>query len=273
MRAERCTQEKTPWENGTQQETEHAQPAVEDTAQQAARNRIVSENLGLVHMALKRFAGRGYEMEDLFQIGCIGLLKAADRFDPALGYTFSTYAVPLIIGEIRRFLRDDGMLHISRRKKEQASKIAAVRERRKKEIGREPTLTELEKETGFSKAEIVETLEFYPVVESIHRPLTGQSDSGASKTATLMDQLPDVRCTETEIVNKIALEQVMACLKETERQLLFLRYMEGKSQSETGAALGMNQVAVSRMEKKILLQLRNEMNYNLNIRKKTEYKR
>jgi RNA polymerase sporulation-specific sigma factor len=272
MRAEERTKEETARENGIPQKAVPTQQA-KDTAQQEARNRIVSDNLGLVHMALGRFAGRGYEMEDLFQIGCIGLLKAADRFDETLGYTFSTYAVPLIIGEIRRFLRDDGILHISRGKKEQAAKIAAVRERMKKETGREPTLKELEKETGFSEAEIVETLEFYPVVESIYRPLTGQADSDGAKSATLLDQLPDERCSENEIVNKIALEQVMACLKETEKQLLFLRYMEGKSQSETGTTLNMNQVAVSRMEKKILLQLRTEMDYNRTIRKKTEYER
>jgi RNA polymerase sporulation-specific sigma factor len=227
-----------------------------------ARNRIVSDNLGLVYLVLKRFAGRGYEMEDLFQIGSIGLLKAAERFDPDLEYAFSTYAVPMIVGEVRRFLRDDSMLHISRRKKEQAARIAAVRERVKKEAGLEPTLAQLEKETGFSREEIVETMEFYPVVESINRPIGRETDSGASNCLTIMDELQDERCSENEILNKIALEQLLGQLGEKEKQLLLLRYIEGKTQSETGAVLDMTQVAVSRLEKKILLQLRNYMEYN-----------
>jgi RNA polymerase sporulation-specific sigma factor len=227
-----------------------------------ARNRIVSDNLGLVYLVLKRFAGRGYEMEDLFQIGAIGLLKAAERFDPELEYAFSTYAVPMIVGEVRRFLRDDGMLHISRRKKEQVQKIAAVRERIKKETGVEPTLVQLEKETGFSREEIIETMEFYPVVESINRPVGRETNSGETNSLTLMDQLQDERCSENEIINKIAVEQMLEQLEEKEKQLLILRYMEGKTQSETGDALGMKQVAVSRLEKKILLQLRNCMGYN-----------
>jgi RNA polymerase sporulation-specific sigma factor len=225
----------------------------------AERETFICDNIGLVGATVARFKDRGYDREELFQVGCIGLVKAADRFDASRGLAFSTYAVPMIFGEIRRFLRDDGILHISRGTKERASKIAAVRERMVKETGREPTIAELECETGFSKEEIVETLEFYPLVESIHRPIGAQEDIGALQSATIMDRIKDERCHENEVVDRVALEQVTAELGDTEKQLLFLRYMDGRSQSETGVVLGMNQVAISRMEKKILLQLRKKM--------------
>lgn len=115
------------------------------------RKRMVEENIGLIHMVLKRFAGRGYEMEDLFQIGAIGLMKAVQRFDPTLGYSFSTYAVPVIIGEIRRFLRDDGLVHISRKIKEDLRLVAKSSEQIRNTLMREPTIAELQEKTGLSK--------------------------------------------------------------------------------------------------------------------------
>ncbi len=214
-----------------------------------ARDFIVAENVGLIYMVLKRFGGRGYEMEDLFQIGAIGLLKAVDRFDLEKEYAFSTYAVPMIIGEIQRFLRDDGMIHVSRQLKEHARKIAIVKEQLKKNQNKEPTIQELEAETGLSRDDIILALDATTEVESIYRPV-------GNGEWTIADQLVDEQFSETKILNQITVIQMLETLDEKERQLLVLRYMEGKTQTEVAQILDMNQVAVSRLEKKILLYLR-----------------
>ena len=223
---------------------------------------MVSDNIGLIYLVLKRFGGRGYDMEDLFQIGAIGLLKAAERFEPERECAFSTYAVPMIIGEIKRFLRDDGMIHISRQLKEHAGKIAAVRERIKRETNEEPTIERLKEETGLSCEEILSAMDVKVMVESIYHPVVPTADSGDTKTLTIADQLVDERCSENDLINKITVNQMMEQLNGEERLLLTMRYMEGKTQSEVAAALGRNQVAISRMEKKILLQLRRQFDYN-----------
>ncbi len=221
------------------------------------RNQIISENVGLVYMVLKRFSGRGYDMEELFQIGSIGLLKAVERFDVSKDYAFSTYAVPLIIGEIKRFLRDDGMIHVSRQIKENAGKIASVKERLKKTKNHEPTLLELEEATGLTKEELITALEGTAEVESIYRPI-------ASSDATLADQLVDEQYSETRIINELTVRQLLEKLDLRDRTLVTMRYLEGKTQTEVAAALQMNQVAVSRLEKKILLHLRKQFDYNSN---------
>ncbi len=226
-----------------------------------ARNQIVSDNLGLIYMVLKRFGGRGYDMEDLFQIGAIGLIKAAERFEPERRYAFSTYAVPMIIGEIRRYLRDDGMIHVSRQMKERAGKIAAARERLKKETNEEPTLCRLQEETGLSKEDIISAMEVNMTVESIYLPIGNGAQSG-EKGLILADQLVDEQSSEMELIDRITVKQMMERLNEQERQLLSLRYMDGKTQQEVAEAMGKNQVAVSRMEKKILLCLRQQFDYN-----------
>lgn len=227
-----------------------------------ARNQIVSDNLGLIYLVLKRFGGRGYDMEDLFQIGAIGLMKAAERFDPERKFAFSTYAVPMIIGEIRRYLRDDGMIHISRQLKEHARKIAVARERIKRETNEEPTLFMLQQETGLSKEDILSAADVNVTVESIYHPIGNGSDSG-EKELTLADQLVDEQSSELELIDKITVKQMMERLNEEERLLLSLRYMEGRTQKEVAEVLGKNQVAVSRMEKKILLCLRQQFDYNM----------
>lgn len=228
---------------------------------QKVRNQIVSDNVGLIYMVLKRFSGRGYEMEDLFQIGAIGLMKAVDRFDLSREFAFSTYAVPMIIGEIQRFLRDDGMIHLSRNLKDNARKIAIVREKMKKIDNAEPTLEDLRKATGLTKEEILEAMEGTKEVESIYRKVGAESDRG-EKSLTLADQLVDERCSESRLVDEITVRQILERLPEREQKLVRQRYMEGKTQTEVAKALGMNQVAVSRLEKKILLQLRREFGYN-----------
>ena len=239
-------------EEGWKQSIQKAQEG--DKAQ---RDALVTDNVGLVYMVLKRFHNRGYEMEDLFQIGVIGLMKAIDKFDVSMDFSFSTYAVPMIIGEIRRFLRDDGLLHISRQVKDNARKIAIAKEELKKIYNVEPTIEELMKVTALTAEEILMAMEATTEVDSIYRPLGGNSDSEGSQLI-LADQLEDHNASETELINRITVVQMLDSLDEKERKLIELRYMEGKTQSESAKELGMNQVAVSRMEKKILLHLRRQ---------------
>ena len=218
------------------------------------RDELVDENIGLVYMVIKRFYGRGCEMEDLFQIGVIGLLKAIDKFDLNRELSFSTYAVPLIIGEIRRFLRDDGMIHVSRQIKENARKIAAVKEERKKKSNCELTIEELSQATGLSPDDILLAVQATTEVESIYQPI-GKDGS----EMTLADQLMDTKKNEAEVIDKITVNQLLERLGEKDRRLLELRFWEGKTQSESAKLLGMNQVAVSRLEKRILIGLRKQL--------------
>ena len=219
------------------------------------RDTLVNANIGLIYMVLKRFHNRGHEREDLFQIGVIGLLKAIDKFDVSRELSFSTYAVPMIIGEIRRFLRDDGMIHVSRQIKDNARKIASVKETLKKDANYDPTIEDLKAATGLTEEAIVAAMEASIEVESIFQPIQGQADG---TQLTLADQLVDKESCEMEIINHLTVQQMLKTLEEKERRLIELRYLEGKTQTESAAVLGMNQVAVSRLEKKILLQLRNQ---------------
>lgn len=221
------------------------------------RDALITENVGLVYMVLKRFQNRGHEMEDLFQIGVIGLMKAVDKFDTSTDFSFSTYAVPMIIGEIRRFLRDDGMLHVSRQVKDNARKIAIAKEELKKNMNTDPTIEELIKATDLTAEEILLAMEATTEVDSIYRPIGGNADSDGGQLV-LADQLIDHKASESEMINRITVSQMLDSLEEKERKLIELRYMEGKTQSESAAELGLNQVAVSRMEKKILLNLRRQ---------------
>ena len=220
---------------------------------QKLREQVITENMGLVHMVAARFAGRGCEMEDLYQIGTIGLMKAVDRFDTSLSYTFSTYAVPLIMGEIRRFLRDDGLIHVSRQVRENARKIAIVREQMKKSDNKEPTVEGLCRMTGLSCEEIILASQATVEVDSIQRVISAEEGENGVK---LEEMIPGEKNFELPIIDKIALEQVLGELKEEESRLICLRYMENKTQSEVAALMGKNQVAVSRMERKILGILR-----------------
>lgn len=220
------------------------------------RDALVTANIGLIYMVLKRFASRGYEKEDLFQIGVIGLLKAIDKFDLSRELSFSTYAVPMIIGEIRRFLRDDGIIHVSRQIKDNARKIAMIKEELKKMNNCDPTVEELAAATGLSADEILMAMEATSEVESIYQPI---ASGGDGSQMTLADQLEDHKKSEVELVNRITVVQMLESLDEKARKLIELRYLEGKTQSESATILGMNQVAVSRLEKKILLSLRKQL--------------
>lgn len=219
------------------------------------RDYLVTANMGLVYMVLKRFANRGQEQEDLFQIGIIGLMKAIDKFDISRDFSFSTYAVPMIIGEIRRFLRDDGIIHVSRQVKDNARRIAIVKEELKKSQNTDPTMEDLVIATGLSTDEILMAIEATTEVESIYQPVGNQSDGSK---LLLADQLEDQQTGEADLIDRITVSQMLSTLETRERRLIELRYLEGKTQTESAKELGMNQVAVSRLEKKILLFLRQQ---------------
>ena len=221
----------------------------------AERDYLVTANTGLVYMVLKRFSNRGYEQEDLFQIGVIGLMKAIDKFDVSREFSFSTYAVPMIIGEIRRFLRDDGMIHVSRQVKDNARRIAVVKEEMKKTLNTDPTIEDLVSATGLTVEEILVAMEATTEIESIYQPVGNQSDGSK---LLLADQLEDQQTGEMDLINRITVKQMLDTLETRERRLIELRYLEGKTQMESAKVLGMNQVAVSRLEKKILIFLRQQ---------------
>jgi len=217
-----------------------------------ARETLVEENMGLVYTIIRRFAGRGHEMEDLVQIGCIGLIKAIDKFDTSFDVKFSTYAVPMITGEIKRFLRDDGMIKVSRSLKETASKAYMTREILEKKHGREPTLEEISKEIGATKEDIVLAMESAAEVESLHKPIY----QGDGNDIFLMDKLEEKHDANEELINHLVLQELLDKLDAEELQLIQLRYFEEKTQFQVAEVMGMSQVQVSRYEKKILKKLR-----------------
>lgn len=220
-----------------------------------ARNTLVESNMGLVYTIARRFCGRGCEMEDLIQIGSIGLLKAIDKFDPSFEVRFSTYAVPMIAGEIKRFLRDDGMIKVSRSLKETAAKACMARERLEKHYGREPTLEELSEEIGIGREEIVMAMESATEVESLHKTIY-QGDGNA---ISLMDRLEEEKDAGEELLNHMLLNTLLGTLDERERELLRLRYFEDMTQVQVAQRMDMTQVQVSRLEKRILGRLREKI--------------
>mgnify|MGYP000413450833 CR=1 FL=1 len=220
-----------------------------------AREVLIEKNLGLVHHIVKRFLGRGYDPEDLFQIGVIGLMKAIDKFDLKLEVRFSTYAVPMITGEIKRFLRDDGMIKVSRSLKEMAVKVCMTREKLEKDYGREPTLEEVSEEIGATREEIVMAMESASEVESLHKTIY-QGDGNA---ISLMDGIKEEKDASEELLDHMLLNSLLGTLEEKERDLLRLRYFEDLTQVQVAKQLDMTQVQVSRMEKKILGKLRERL--------------
>ena len=213
---------------------------------------LVTENSGLIWSVVRRFLGRGVEGDDLYQLGCLGFLKAVEGFDLQYGTQFSTYAVPKISGEIRRFLRDDGAVKVSRTIKEQAATIKSARNRLNHILGREPTISEVSMETGFSVEEIALAETATASTESIQRQC---GEEGFS----LEDVLTDTQ-TEDTLVEKISLRQAISNLPERERMVIQLRYFHGLTQERVAKVLEVSQVQVSRIEKKALGNLRILMN-------------
>ena len=209
---------------------------------------LVEENTGLIWAVTRRFLGRGVEADDLYQLGSLGFLKAVEGFDLSYGTQFSTYAVPKIAGEIRRFLRDDGTVKVSRSLKEQASAIRVVRNQLTTALGRDPTIAEISRQTGFSPEEIAMAETATAATESIQRE-TGEE--GFSLENVLTD-------TESEeiMVEKIALRQAISALPEREATVIKLRFFHGLTQQRVARVLGVSQVQVSRIEKKAIQRLR-----------------
>lgn len=226
------------------------------SGEKKAREVLIEQNLGLVHHIVKRFLGRGYDAEDLFQIGVIGLIKSIDKFDTSYDVKFSTYAVPLITGEIKRFLRDDGMVKVSRTLKENGMKVRYAAERLGSKLNREPTLAEVAREAELTNEEVVMAMEANVQVESIYKSVY-QNDGNE---IFLVDQLADEKQNEQELVlNHMVLSQLIGGLSQKEQKLIKLRYYQDKTQTEVAKVLGISQVQVSRLEKKILLDMRQRM--------------
>lgn len=216
-----------------------------------ATQTLVEENSGLIWSIAKRFTGRGAELDDLYQLGALGFLKAVEGFDLSYGTQFSTYAVPKIAGEIRRFLRDDGAVKVSRSLKEQSATIKSTRSRLTTALGREPTIQEISRQTGFSPEEIALAETATAATESIQRE-TG--DEGFS----LEDILTDTE-SEERMVEKIALRQAIDALPQRERTVIQLRYFHSLTQQRVAKVMDVSQVQVSRIEKKALAMLRELM--------------
>ena len=220
-----------------------------------ARAQLLEENTGLIWCVAKRFYGRGTEPEDLFQIGSIGLLKAIDKFDLSYDVKFSTYAVPMISGEIKRFLRDDGMIKVSRSLKEIAYRAYFAGEKLREETGQEPTIEEIAEKIEVEKETLVLAMEASSEVESLQKTIY----QGDGNEILLMDKIVEEEEREEKILNTLLLKQLLGELGERERELLFLRYFGNKTQGEVGKMMGISQVQVSRMEKRILQDLRKRL--------------
>ena len=218
---------------------------------QQAKEELVEANTGLIWSVAKRFMGRGTETEDLYQLGCLGFLKAVEGFDLAYGTQFSTYAVPKIAGEIRRFLRDDGAVKVSRGIKERAAAIKTTRNQLVHALGREPTILEISRQTGFSPEEIAMAETATAAIESIQQE-TGEE--GFSLESVLSDTQ-----TEEQLVERLSLKQAIGALPEREALVIQLRYYHGLTQDRGARVLSVSQVQVSRIEKKALSQLREFM--------------
>ncbi len=211
-----------------------------------AEEELVEQNMGLVINAAKRFLNRGCDFEELTQIGAIGLIKAVKRFDDAYGVCFSTYAVPVIIGEIRRFLRDDNIIKISRTVKERAIKGRKAEEQLRRELKREPTINEVSETAGVSPEDLVEAFEAAAVPESIYYE---NDDSGQSERLRAPDS-------ENDIINKVLISELLSHLDARERQIIVLRYFKEKTQAQIAEIIGVSQVQISRIEKNVLKKLR-----------------
>lgn len=221
----------------------------------SARDLVVTNNIGLVWSIVRRFTGRGHELEDLFQIGSIGLIKAIDKFDTSFDVKFSTYAVPMITGEIKRFLRDDGMIKVSRSLKEIASKVRITREVLSARLDREPSIEEISAELDISIDDIIMALESNAEVESLYKTIY-QGDGNA---IYLIDKLEHAKDENENIIDHIALREIIDTLNEKEKHLIELRYFRDKTQTDIAKELGISQVQVSRLEKKILNTMRERM--------------
>ncbi|MBR4031039.1 MAG: SigB/SigF/SigG family RNA polymerase sigma factor [Clostridia bacterium] len=212
-------------------------------------NKKIEENIGLVHSVAKRFLGRGTDYEDLVQIGSIGLIKAVNNFDESLGFKFSTYAVPMIMGEIKRYLRDDGLVKVSRTIKENAGKIGFAKEKLNKKLGRSPSLSELSKETGLSLEDIADAIDATRPAESLY-------DKHDDDDNFVIDKIKVNEEEEEQTVNRIFIKELLDTLDNRSKKVILLRYFKEETQQQIADKLGVSQVQISRIEKKSLETLR-----------------
>ncbi len=222
---------------------------------EAARQELIEGNFRLVLSVIRKFAGRGEDVDDLFQVGCVGLIKAIDNFDTTMNVKFSTYGVPMIVGEIRRYLRDNSMLRVSRSLRDTAYRVLQTREQLVSRQQREPTVDEIAKAMGVAREEVVTALDAILDPVSLYEPL--YSDGG--DTVCVMDQVRDSRCTDESWLEQIALKDAMGRLGEREKRILAMRFYEGRTQMEVSGEVGISQAQVSRLEKNAIAQLRREM--------------
>ena len=221
----------------------------------AARERLVEGNLRLVLSVLQRFSGRGENADDLFQVGCVGLLKAIDNFDTSQNVRFSTYGVPMIIGEIRRYLRDNSAIRVSRSMRDTAYRVLQAREKLQREQQREPTVEQIARELDIPREEVVFAMDAVCDPVSLFEPI--YSDSGDA--VCVMDQVRDCRNTDEDWLEQIALKEAMSRLSARERLILTLRYSDGKTQMEVSGEIGISQAQVSRLEKNAIKSIKKNM--------------
>lgn len=222
---------------------------------EVAMNRLIEMNLPLVSSLSKKFLNRGYDYEDIFQIGSIGLVKAIKNFDASFNVKFSTYAVPMIVGEIKRFLRDDGMIKVSRNIKSLARKIHFDKEELTKQLDREPTIEELSEYSGIEKEDLVFAVESASSLQYLYDTI--HQDDGAP--VLLIDKLSKKGVEDNDMIDKIALKEALRSLDEKSRQIIMLRYFKDKTQVQVAKMLGISQVQVSRIEKKVLNVMRDKL--------------
>ena len=220
-----------------------------------ARDELVSGNLRLVLSVVQRFSGRGEPMDDLFQVGCIGLLKAIDHFDTSQGVRFSTYAVPMIIGEIRRYLRDNSSLRVSRSVRDNAYRALAVKERLTGEKQREPDVEEIAREMGMKKEDIVFALDAISDPISLYEPVF----QDGSETICVMDQVRDTNSSDENWLDGILMKQAVSDLSAREKKILALRFYEGRTQTEVASEIGISQAQVSRLEKGVMDKIKKNL--------------
>ena len=221
----------------------------------AAREKLVEGNLRLVLSVIQRFAGRGENADDLFQVGCVGLLKAIDNFDVNLNLRFSTYGVPMILGEIRRYLRDNSAIRVSRSMRDTAYRVLQAREKLQRDSQREPSIEQIAKELDIPREEVVFALDAIVDPVSLFEPV--YSDAG--DTVCVMDQVKDTKNTAEDWLEHIALKEAMAQLSEREQHILALRFCDGKTQMEVSEEIGISQAQVSRLEKNAIKFIRKEI--------------
>ena len=222
---------------------------------QQAREELISGNLRLVLSVIQRFSGRGENVDDLFQVGCIGLIKAIDNFDVNMDVRFSTYGVPMIIGEIRRYLRDNSAIRVSRSIRDTAYRVLQAKEAYQAEHQREPTVDQIAQRLGLKREDVVMALDAVVEPVSLFEPI--YSDGG--DTVCVMDQVRDKKNTDEAWLEHIALEDAISKLSQREQRILALRFFQGKTQTEVSAEVGISQAQVSRLEKNALKQIKKEL--------------